>query len=229
MDALRALTALLPALPEVPNGPLEGMLAGLVARLADGNAKVNQKALEVLCDVAGVLGLRVLLILPALMPALTANLGSSNEKLRSCAAAALDATAAAVAAQPQGLLQGLAHAVASGSTRSRLAVIDKVQLLLPQVRLVWCALSSLAFQPHCDADWRPPCSPRCQHATTGAPAAAAADQAAAAECLCSGARSTRRAEAGRVTAARQPGRTAGLWVVDGCRWRGQQRHGAARA
>jgi hypothetical protein len=47
MDALRALMALLPALPEVPNGPLEGLLGCLVGRLADGNAKVNQKALEV--------------------------------------------------------------------------------------------------------------------------------------------------------------------------------------
>lgn len=47
MDALRALSALGPALPEVPNAPLEGLLQALVGRLSDGNAKVNQKALEV--------------------------------------------------------------------------------------------------------------------------------------------------------------------------------------
>jgi hypothetical protein len=47
MDALRALSALGPALPEVPNAALEGLLQALVGRLSDGNAKVNQKALEV--------------------------------------------------------------------------------------------------------------------------------------------------------------------------------------
>jgi hypothetical protein len=47
MDALRALQALSPALPEVPNAALEGLLLALVGRLADGNSKVNQKALEV--------------------------------------------------------------------------------------------------------------------------------------------------------------------------------------
>lgn len=46
-DALAALAALLPALPEVPNGPLEELLNGLVARLSDGNAKVNVQALQV--------------------------------------------------------------------------------------------------------------------------------------------------------------------------------------
>jgi len=52
MDALRALSALGPALPEVPNAPLEGLLQALVGRLSDGNAKVNQKALEVSAAVA---------------------------------------------------------------------------------------------------------------------------------------------------------------------------------
>lgn len=47
MDALRALSALGPALPEVPNPALEGLLQSLTGRLTDGNAKVNQKALEV--------------------------------------------------------------------------------------------------------------------------------------------------------------------------------------
>jgi hypothetical protein len=47
MDALRALSALGPALPEVPNAALEGLLQALTGRLNDGNAKVNQKALEV--------------------------------------------------------------------------------------------------------------------------------------------------------------------------------------
>lgn len=47
MDALRALSALGPALPEVPNPALEGLLQALTGRLNDGNAKVNQEALEV--------------------------------------------------------------------------------------------------------------------------------------------------------------------------------------
>jgi hypothetical protein len=46
-DALAALSALLPALPEVPNAALEELLGSLVARLADSNAKVNVQALQV--------------------------------------------------------------------------------------------------------------------------------------------------------------------------------------
>lgn len=46
-DALRALAALLPALPEVPDAPLAGLLQALLARLADGNAKVALQALQV--------------------------------------------------------------------------------------------------------------------------------------------------------------------------------------
>lgn len=88
---------------------------------------------QVLCEVVGTIGLRTLLILPSLMPTLTATLGSTNEKLRCCAAAALDAVSAAVLPQPQMLLQGLAQVMAGGSARSRLAVVDKLQELLPQV------------------------------------------------------------------------------------------------
>jgi hypothetical protein len=91
--------------------------------------------LQVLCDVAAVLGGRCLLALPALLPALTANLGSTHERLRGCAAASLDAVAAATAAQPQQLLLGLAQAVAgSSSARSRIAAAAKLQAMLPQVR-----------------------------------------------------------------------------------------------
>lgn len=46
-DALAAFSALLPALHEVPNRPLEELLRALVARLSDSNAKVNIQALQV--------------------------------------------------------------------------------------------------------------------------------------------------------------------------------------
>ena len=71
--------------------------------------------------------------MPSLMPALTANLSSTNDKLRSCASTALDAVAAAVSSQPQLLMQGLAQAVANGSVRTRVAVIEKLGVFLPAV------------------------------------------------------------------------------------------------
>jgi hypothetical protein len=88
-------------------------------------------AVQVLCEVAYTVNLRTLLIMPSLMPALTANLGSTNDKLRSCASTALDTVAAVVAPQPQLLIQGFAQAVANGSVRTKVAVVEKMGTLLP--------------------------------------------------------------------------------------------------
>jgi hypothetical protein len=87
--------------------------------------------LQVLCEVVSVISLRTLLIMPSLMPALTTNLGSTNDKLRGCASTALDAVAATVVPQPLLLMQGLSQAVANGSVKSKIAVIDKLGVLLP--------------------------------------------------------------------------------------------------
>ena len=46
-DALRALVVLLPAVPCLPDDHLQGLVAAVVPRLMDGNAKVNELALEV--------------------------------------------------------------------------------------------------------------------------------------------------------------------------------------
>jgi hypothetical protein len=86
---------------------------------------------QVLCEVAYTVSLRTLLIMPSLMPALTANLGSTNDKLRSCASTALDMVATVVAPQPQLLIQGFAHAVANGSVRTKVAVVEKMGTVLP--------------------------------------------------------------------------------------------------
>jgi hypothetical protein len=46
-DALRALVVLLPAVPCLPDDHLQDLVAAVVPRLMDGNAKVNELALEV--------------------------------------------------------------------------------------------------------------------------------------------------------------------------------------
>jgi hypothetical protein len=93
-------------------------------------------AVQVLCEVACIIKLRSLLVMPTLIPALTANLGSTNDKLRSCASAALDVVAATVSPQQQSLVQGLAQAVANGSVRTKIAVIEKLGVLLPVLHQV---------------------------------------------------------------------------------------------
>ncbi|WIA17459.1 hypothetical protein OEZ85_014304 [Tetradesmus obliquus] len=130
-DALAALSALLPALPEVPNGPLEELLGSLVARLADSNAKVNVQALQVVADVLPVVRARCLLVLPSLLQALAANLGSSNDRVRAAAAAALDALAAVV--EPPLLLGGLGGVIGSSSIRGKQALLERLSSLAPQV------------------------------------------------------------------------------------------------
>ncbi len=46
-DALRALAALAPAAPALTEGGLDALVGALAARMADGNAKVQQQAIEV--------------------------------------------------------------------------------------------------------------------------------------------------------------------------------------
>lgn len=72
-----------------------------------------------------------MLIMSSLMPALTGNLGSTNDKLRGGASIALDVVTAAVSPSPQTLVQGFAQAIANGSVRTKVAVIDKLESLLP--------------------------------------------------------------------------------------------------
>lgn len=114
---------------------------------------------QVLCEVVYAISLRVVLIMPSLMPALTANLGSTNDKLRSCASTALDIIASAATPQPQLLIQGLAQAVANGSVRTKIAVIEKLGVVLPSLhqsqpqltRLLLPAAFSLAQEARGDA------------------------------------------------------------------------------
>jgi len=114
---------------------------------------------QVLCEVSYIVSLRMLLIMPSLMPALTANLGSTNEKLRSCASTALDVIAVVASPQPQLLLQGFAQAVSNGSVRTKVAVIEKLNGLLPAIhdvqpqltRLLLPAAFSLALEARGEA------------------------------------------------------------------------------
>lgn len=68
----------------------------LTGRLSDGNSKVNTQALETLHRLFSVLRDRCAPGLNTLVPALTSNLGSTNEKVRSVAIAATDALIANV-------------------------------------------------------------------------------------------------------------------------------------
>lgn len=115
--------------------------------------------LQVLCEVVYTINLRTLLVMSSLMPALTANLGSTNDKLRACASSALDVIAAALVPAPQLLLQGCAQAVANGSVRTKVAVIEKLAVMLPALhqaqpqltRLLLPAAFSLALEARGEA------------------------------------------------------------------------------
>lgn len=68
----------------------------LQARVSDGNAKVAVQALEVLGRAFETLRERVVVGLNTLVPALAANLGSSNDKIRVVANQATDQLIASV-------------------------------------------------------------------------------------------------------------------------------------
>lgn len=74
---------------------------------------------------------RCLLVLPSLLQALAANLGSSNDRVRAAAAAALDALAAVV--EPPLLLGGLGGVIGSSSIRGKQALLERLSSLAPQV------------------------------------------------------------------------------------------------
>lgn len=117
------------------------------------------RVLQVLCDVVHTINLRILIVMPSLMLSLAANMGSTNDKLRGCANTALDSVALAVSPQPQTLVQGLAQAIANGSVRTKVAIIDKLGVLLtvwhasqPQLtRLLLPAAFSLALEARGEA------------------------------------------------------------------------------
>jgi hypothetical protein len=96
----------------------------MVGRLGDANAKVNIQALELLSMMFGSLRERSTISLNTLVPALAANLGSSNDKIRSVASATTDVLIGTV--DPAALVQNFSHVVSSGHLRGKPAVVDKL-------------------------------------------------------------------------------------------------------
>lgn len=87
-----------------------------------------------LTEVLGTVEARILLVMPTLAPALAANLGSANERVRSSAAAVMDNLVAVV--QPGVLLQSLSHiAMHSSNARAKVVLVEKLTALSPQASI----------------------------------------------------------------------------------------------
>lgn len=123
-DALRAIDGLASALPSAPDAALVQAFDGLVGRMGDANAKVNILALETLGTVVTSLSERTSVGLNSLVPALAANLGSTNDKVRSVASRTADALLSAV--DPALLVQNFSHCVSNGHLRGKPAVVEKL-------------------------------------------------------------------------------------------------------
>ena len=94
----------------------------LVPRLADGNAKVQTRALEAMTALVTALGDRAAPALSSLVPGLGGGVGSSNEKTKAAASAAMDALLRRVSSHL--LVQHVSHCVSYGSARSIPAMLD---------------------------------------------------------------------------------------------------------
>jgi hypothetical protein len=94
----------------------------LVPRLADGNAKVQTRALEAVTALVAALGDRAAPALSSLVPGLGGGVGSSNEKTKAAASAAVDALLRRVSSHL--LVQHVSHCVSYGAARSTPAMLD---------------------------------------------------------------------------------------------------------
>ncbi|KAK9817952.1 hypothetical protein WJX72_004805 [[Myrmecia] bisecta] len=128
--ALTSLADLAPHLPDLPDAQLVSVVDHLTQRLSDGNSKVAIQALEVLCQVFCVLGNHTP-SLNTLVPALAANMGSTNEKIRAKAGEAVQTLLGKVDAAL--LIQNFAHCVSHGNMRGKPTVIEKLDALVDAV------------------------------------------------------------------------------------------------
>jgi hypothetical protein len=94
----------------------------LVPRLADGNAKVQTRALEAVTALVAALGDRAAPALSSLVPGLGGGVGSSNEKTKAAATESVDATLRCVSSHL--LVQHVSHCVSYGAARSTPAMLD---------------------------------------------------------------------------------------------------------
>ena len=94
----------------------------VVPRLADGNAKVQTRALEAVTALVAALGDRAAPALSSLVPGLGGGVGSSNEKTKAAATNAVDALLRCVSSHL--LVQHVSHCVSYGAARSTPAMLD---------------------------------------------------------------------------------------------------------
>eukprot|EP00891_Asterochloris_glomerata_P001321 jgi/Astpho2/1321/e_gw1.00024.62.1_t len=127
-DALRSVAAQAGRLGDLPEAQLVAVLDFLGQHLSDGNLKVQMQDLEVLMQVLPALGNATAAGLHTLVPALVANLGSSNGKIAARAGDVLDQLMLSV--NPTLLIQHFAHCMSHAQQRSKTAVIDRLGVLV---------------------------------------------------------------------------------------------------
>jgi len=151
-NALRQVAEVSGQLTHLPEPQVNALIESLTLKLYDPNAKVNMLTLETLETVLPQLGDQASMSLNTLMPALSANVASTNEKIRVKAASLIDTLIGC--ANIGMLVQNLSHVVATGNhQRSKAVMIEKLDIVVrecyaSQPRLVGkhalhAALSSL--------------------------------------------------------------------------------------
>lgn len=125
---LRALGDLKTVLHTLPESQVALLLDSITNRLSDGNSKVNVLALETVESILPSLGNAVGVGLNTLIPALSANAASTNEKIRSKAVDAMDALVASVDGAL--LVQNLSHVISHGSARSKAVMIERLEAVV---------------------------------------------------------------------------------------------------
>jgi len=122
---LRTITEKRGALRGLPESQLGLVLESIINRLSDGNSKVNVLALETVEGILPELGNAAGVGLNQLVPALSANAASTNDKIRSKAVDAIDALVGAVDGAL--LVQNLSHVISNGNARSKAVMIDRLE------------------------------------------------------------------------------------------------------
>lgn len=117
--------------PCLPEGQLVSMFDHLLERLNDGNIKVNVQGLNTLTKIFPALGESVCISLNTLVPALAANLGSTNEKIRSSANETMIALISSL--EPSLLVANFSHCVSHGSLRTKPVMLEKLAAISSEV------------------------------------------------------------------------------------------------
>mmetsp|Transcript_14978 Transcript_14978/g.20666 ORF Transcript_14978/g.20666 Transcript_14978/m.20666 type:complete len:318 (+) Transcript_14978:2-955(+) len=133
-EGLSSIQDLVLSCPYIPEAQLVSMFDHLVQRLSDGNSKVNLQCLQVLTRIFPALGESTSCCINTLVPALVANLGSTNEKIRTCANQAVDTLISHM--DSASLVQNFAHCVRNGGPRSKQLMLEKLTTITPEVYLI---------------------------------------------------------------------------------------------